>query len=131
MVNFKTRKSDGRVFPTSSGADKAAVSPMIVRQRGLIKRSIADVRRANRVAGRHFFDRDSMDFFNSRIETKGNLINDKYFITSEQFVGSDGVASPRSYTVREARSDGSIDTVGDFKSFISLSAAKDKARSLK
>jgi hypothetical protein len=67
---------------------------------------------------KHFFDKDTMRFFKSRIETSvlrfGQLINEKYFVTSEQFDEN----SPRLYTVREFhRETGSVSTEGNFQEF--------------
>lgn len=64
-----------------------------------------EVKDANREVGQHFFDRSSMAFFNSRIEST-NVIGGKYFVTSEQFVGSDGTRDPRKYTVRSVETRG-------------------------
>ncbi len=63
--------------------------------------TIADIRAANARAGLHFFDRDSMRFFDSRIARGGPYCGPGgvYFITSEQFHGSQGSA-PRAFTVR-------------------------------
>lgn len=72
--------------------------------------SIEDVVTANREAGNHFFDADTMAFFDSRIESE--LIKGRYFVTSE-LAPHDEV---RRYTLREASDDGTIDTVGDFYS---------------
>ena len=91
--------------------------------------SISEVRRQNKAIGHHFFDKESVRFFNSRIETKGNLIKNKYFITSEQFVSSTGEKAPRKYTIRE-NNNGKIDTVGKFNEITSLTEAKKIARKL-
>jgi len=69
---------------------------------------MSEVRDANREAGFHFFDPDTMRFFDSRIETR--LIDGRFFVTSEK--GPDGV---RRFTVRRAMPDGTINTVGDFQ----------------
>lgn len=52
--------------------------------------------------GRHFFDASSKRFFASRmphygLEGPGGC----FFVTSEQFVASDGTKAPRLYTVRQ------------------------------
>jgi len=87
--------------------------------------TINDVKRKNKEIGHNFFSEDTMRFFNSRIETKGNLIGDKFFITSEQFVPSTGVADDRKFTIREFdNKTGMIDTIGDFNKHSSLSSAK-------
>lgn len=61
---------------------------------------IDDIKMADRAAGRFFFE-PSMRFFRSRIgqtvyQGQGGI----YFVTSEQFVGSQG-ETPRKYTVRQ------------------------------
>jgi hypothetical protein len=78
--------------------------------------TIADVMEKNRDKGLHFFDKDSMKFFESKIEGKQKepLIGDKYFITSEQFE-LDGRKDERKYTLREFNpKTGGINTVGEF-----------------
>lgn len=96
------------------------------RNRG--KRTMADIRLQNKAIGNHFFDRDSMRFFDSRIES--GLLDNKYFITSEQFHGSDGYSESRKYTIREAKPDGKIETIGEFNSFKSKLEAKEHIKNL-
>lgn len=60
------------------------------------------IREADRRAGRYFFSASTMRFFSSRVlpsvyEGPGGI----YFLTSEQFRGSDGVSAPRKYTIRK------------------------------
>ncbi|MGO9964460.1 MAG: hypothetical protein ACLPUG_13680 [Acidimicrobiales bacterium] len=90
-------------------------------------KTIEDVKRANREAGYHFFDKDTCRFFGSRIgET---LYAGRYFITSEQQPGWRPCGSgwvhehPRGWTIREAHQDGSVSTVGEFQEFATRSAA--------
>jgi len=84
-----------------------------------MKLTIADIKRNNKNAGYHFFDRDTMRFFNSRIET--GLYKDNTFITSEQF----DYNSPREYTIRRALEGGlKIETIGEFGQFETLEDAK-------
>ena len=95
--------------------------------------SIATIRAANEAAGRHFFDRDSMRFFRSRIESSNaHLSGDgkrAYFVTSEQFVPSSDIPAPRKYTVRVAdRETGDVDTHGDFQGYGNFDDAKEAAR---
>lgn len=80
--------------------------------------TIADVKAANQAIGAHFFDRSSMKFFKSRIES--GLIGGKRFIMSEQ--GPDNV---RRYSIREAQPDGTIDTIGEFQQFRTREAARE------
>lgn len=78
------------------------------------------VKAANHAAGFHFFEADTMAFFDSRVES--GLMGGCLFVTSEQFHGSteDG---PRLYTVRIAMEDGSIDELGEFQEHESLEDA--------
>ena len=66
-------------------------------------RTIADVRRANREAGQHFFDRDTMRAFGSRVVP--GLYGGRFFVTREREAGE-----PYVYHVREALPDGKIQT---------------------
>lgn len=76
--------------------------------------TIPEIRLRNKEAGHHFFDRDTMAFFNSKVY---EVVYGRYFVTSEQFVAPDGTANARLYTVRRFNEDHSIDTVGDFQEF--------------
>ena len=61
---------------------------------------IAEIKEANAEHGFHFFDSSTKRFFRSRVLSAtfpGE--RDVYFVTSEQFVGSEYIA-PRKYTVR-------------------------------
>lgn len=82
--------------------------------------SIAAIKKANRDAGHHFFDRESMKFFASKIHD--GVIGGKYFITSEQ-----PPHGPRVYSIREANDSGHISTVE--KGLATLSDARNRARS--
>ena len=68
--------------------------------------TIDSIREADHRAGRYFFSADTMKFFNSRVlptvyQGPGGI----YFISSEQFRGSNGVSAPRKYTIRQFISD--------------------------
>lgn len=91
-------------------------------------RTISEIKAANKAAGMFFFERSSMRFFDSRIESK--VYGGRFFITSEQFHGSDGRSAPRLYTIRECKADGDIDTVGTFQQYRHVSDARDAARLL-
>lgn len=93
-------------YVSSVRAELAKNSP-----RAFTYRTIADVRAANKAIGGHWFDRSSMRFFNSVIESK--LINGRYFVTSERI----DLDHKKLYTVREANSDGDIDIVGEFQGY--------------
>lgn len=67
-----------------------------------MKPSMHQIHQANRDAGYHFFDRNTMRFFDSRIllyvyHGPGGT----YFVTSEQFHPTRGTSEPRRYTVRK------------------------------
>lgn len=94
-------------------------------------RTMADVKRSNREAGFHFFDRATMRFFDSRVESglyrgPGGV----YFITSEQFHGSTG-SQARMFTVRKFdTATGDVDTCGKFNELRFIEDARDLARQL-
>ena len=90
--------------------------------------TIEQIKAANKCAGQHFFDPSSMRFFASRVGRKvypGNV-----FITSEQFVGSDGVAGARKYSVRRLLPDGRIATLSAFQEYGSCAQAHRAAAQL-
>lgn len=59
--------------------------------------SMAEMKRISHEKGYHFFDKDTMEMFNTTIETKGNLHLNKYFITSTRME----IDSPKEYKIRE------------------------------
>ena len=78
---------------------------------------MSKIRYMNEQHGGYFFSKDTMKFFRSKIASSNAVqIGDKaYFITSEQFVPSEGSPAPRKYTVREVdMNSGDIKTHGDF-----------------
>lgn len=84
----------------------------------------------------HWFDRDTMRFFNSRLPADSSpLIHGRYFISSEKrdgvYISSGYVpGSPRAFTIREVLSDGSIQTVGEFQGYSTRARAERAARGL-
>jgi len=77
--------------------------------------NIARIKQTNAERGFHFFDLSTMRFFRSRVlsETFPGE-QDVYFVTNEQFVGSEYTA-PRKYTVRSFNPEsGDIRTVKPF-----------------
>lgn len=87
-------------------------------------KTISEVRAANRRIDNHFFDRDTMRFFKSKIES--GVYGGRYFITSEQFRED----SSRRYTIREAKASGEVNTIGAFQAYYSLEDARQNAREL-
>lgn len=124
---FKTdRQRKAVMAKLNQGSTRSDVAPQII-ERKTIKvtkeinipdvLTISDVKKINREAGQFFFTPQAMRFFESRIETKGVLINNRFFITSEQFISSTGKKDPRRFTVRELnRETGGIITVSKFNS---------------
>ncbi len=97
---------DGR-GPFNTGAPWLEFRPDYWHYRG---RSIRMIEHANASAGFHFFDPDTLQFFRSRVHD--TVYGAATFVTSERPPNG-----PRRYTVREARPDGSIDTVGEFMAY--------------
>lgn len=90
-------------------------------------RTISDVRAANQSIGNDWFDRSSMRFFNTKIESGAVAIHDEAgrptrarFITSERMDEN----HTRRYSIREAQPDGTIDTVGEFQGYSTRDAAR-------
>jgi len=81
-------------------------------------KTISDVKRGNKAGGMFFFERKTMSFFKSKIES--GLLKGRFFITSEQ----NREDEPRAYTVREVQEDYSIKTIGAFMGYKSKAAAK-------
>lgn len=74
-------------------------------------RTIKEIKQANRASGGHWFDPDTLRFFRSRIDS--TVYGGRYFVSSEQYDDS----TPRLYTVREAKPDGDVETVGEFQAY--------------
>jgi hypothetical protein len=66
---------------------------------------MAELKRANKKLGHHWFSEGTMRFFKSQIESE--LTSEGYFISSER-----PPHGARAYAVRLAREDGSITTIG-------------------
>ena len=88
--------------------------------------SLSEVRQLNEQKGFHFFSPDTTRFFRSRYpETAIKKGDTAYFITSEQFVSSEGESSPRKFTIRKANlKTGDVNTAGEFQGYSSRSKAK-------
>lgn len=74
--------------------------------------------------GHHFFDRDTMRFFHSRIES--GLLKGKYFITSE----SDMRNTTRFFNVQMIEDNFRINTVAPFNTLTTKERAKDYIKRL-
>ncbi len=79
-------------------------------------KNIAELRAANKAINHHWFDRETIRFFNSKIESK--LHGGVYFVTSERF---DNEA--KKFAIRKANPDGSVSTIGKMRDYATLEAA--------
>lgn len=79
--------------------------------------SIETVKRINAKFGFHYFSRETLRFFSSRISTCAYQIGNKaYFITSEKNTFT--ANNPRKYSIRVMDlTNGNIDTIGEFQEF--------------
>ena len=84
--------------------------------------TIEEIKHANAASGGHWFAPDTMRFFGSRISHE--IIGGCLFVSSE--LDFDG--GQRWYTLRRARPDGGIETIGNLQQYASLEAAKRAAR---
>lgn len=85
---------------------------------------IEDIKQANASLGRHWFDPETLAWFNSYVYSK--VYHGRFFITSEQ--DSNGAwDSERRYTVRECI-DGEIHTTSEFGEFDTFKKAQMFAR---
>ena len=93
---------------------------------GTVVRTTSSLRtHVKKTCGSHFFDADTMRFFNSQLETKvfpSSQQNATYFVTSEQFVPSHGPRSARKFSIRRLKGC-SIDTVGEFQGYATRAGA--------
>ena len=89
--------------------------------------TIEEIKQANRYAGQHWFDADTMRFFRSRVSDKVYPVKDgAYFVSSERFTDN----SPRLHSVRRAYDDGRVETVGEFQGYATGQQAHDAAQLL-
>lgn len=88
-----------------------------------MKRTLADVRVANKAAGFNWFSRDTMRFWSCRIH--GGLRKGRFFITSEENFDR----SKRVFSIREAMPDGRIHTPRAGR-FATLAEAKEAINEL-
>ncbi len=89
--------------------------------------TIADIKQKLRAGGNHFFDRDTMRWFGSRVES--SLYKNNTFITSE-YTGFE--RTKRAYTVRyydEAKN--TVVDVSGFGAFPTKDAAREFAKNYK
>jgi hypothetical protein len=82
--------------------------------------NITEVKKANKDKGQHFFSKDTLAFFGSKVYPElYTVAGRQFFITSEDNFNR----TEKGYTIREAMPDGSIETLGEFLQY----ATKEKA----
>ncbi len=75
--------------------------------------SIRQIEDLNRSVGQHFFDTDTLNFFNSKVFP--HIYGGRFFVTRESY---DGVEwGSEKFTVRVAHADGSIGNVGKIQQY--------------
>ena len=73
--------------------------------------NITEVKKANKEKGQHFFNRETLAFFGSKIYPELYTVQGRqFFITSEDNFNRTQIL----FTIREAMPDGSIETLGEF-----------------
>ena len=82
---------------------------------------ISEVKAIVKSNGGHFFDKNAMKFFGTKIET--SVFKNGCFVTSED----DFCEINRLYTVRRFNGK-SIDTIGDFQQYKTKESAREAAR---
>lgn len=98
---------------------------------GAAVNSKTELKERVKACGGHFFDRDTMRFFNSKLHSvhPNARENSTYFVTSEQFVPSSGPARPRRYSVGKFV-DCRTEHVGEFQQYANVRDARAAARKL-
>ena len=84
-------------------------------------KTISEVRQANKDRGHHFFSRETIKFFESKVES--TLYKNQCFITSEKKCFND---YQRVYSIRRAKPNGSIETLE--RGLISIELAREKIK---
>lgn len=85
---------------------------------------ISEVKAITQSNGYHFFDKNTMNYWGTRIET--SVFANGCYVTSED----DFSKTKRLYTVRRFNGK-SIDTIGEFQQYRTKVAARDAARAYK
>lgn len=81
-----------------------------IREKLIKDRTMSGFMMLHKDKGGHWFDRDTIEFFNSRI---GPLVKGRYFISSER-----APHNPRKWSIRKVNwKTAQVDTVGEFGGF--------------
>lgn len=83
--------------------------------------SIAEIREANKAAGQHWFDKDTLRFFDGIVPEDQPIVHGRFFVSSEQFDSR----SPRMHSLRYATAKAAINTVGEVQQFDSFDEARE------
>ena len=87
--------------------------------------SIPQIKKKNQAIGQHWFSKETMQFFGTRIESSVFVMpQGSLFITSEQDPAGKAWFGERRFTIRIAYPNGVIDTVRGFGEYFSLPEAK-------
>lgn len=104
----------GQYFPTEYRAAARVLLEVAIRRVRQARppetqkvQTIAELKELNKRNGGCWFDKSSMAFFGSRVESA--IIRGCYFVSSEQ-----PPHGPRKYSVRSFDTEGGVDTVGEF-----------------
>lgn len=84
-------------------------------------KTLAEIKRANKAAGRFWFEPATLQFFRSIVHD--DVYGGRLFISSEQFEASDGTKAPRTWSIRVCHDDGEIHTL-DKRKYKSLNEAE-------
>ena len=87
-------------------------------------KTMAELKAVNKANGMFWFSKQTMSIFKSKVH--GGIIGEKYFITSEC-----GPSEIRKWSIRTFDEKGDIDTVGDFRVYLTLEEARQAARLMK
>jgi len=76
--------------------------------------NITEVKKANKEKGQHFFSRDTLAFFGSKVYPDlYTVAGRQFFITSEDNFNR----TETLFTIREVMADGDIETLGNFQDY--------------
>lgn len=87
-------------------------------------KTIEEIKAFNEEKGKYFFSKDTMKFFNSKVET--SVYGGVFFVTSERME----LDRPKRYTVRQVEESGNIKTIGSMQQYSTLASARDEAKRL-
>lgn len=79
--------------------------------------TVRELEAKNSGAGQHFFDADTLRFFDSRVSE--DVYRHRFFFTSEK-----GPGGKRRASIRMIMDDGHVETVGEFQRFANPAAAR-------